>query len=168
MEDPTVRCSINLCGSLGPRPDELMHKVMALLAGRLQINLTRGQNQNTLQPREWKELRDAAGICSGAVRLVLATQDEVRSLITTSHGVTLELGGMSIVVEIENAFVEPKGITTSGAHAASVYAASAPASSAVPFELRVEQPDSGNGAGGETSQAPLPQEPSLAQTTVAR
>ena len=101
--------------------------------------------EGALQTYQWREFKDGAGQCTGAMKVVLATPAEVRALISQIRGTSVEVGGEVKFVELENLNNSTATIQTNRL---------AETTTPIPTDARASG-RRGNGAGGRGHKAPL-------------
>ena len=76
----------------------LMDRVAEMLA----TNLTHNDGAITLNPNEWKALRDHHGRWDGRIQLEMGSQDRLNDAFSKLHGAGVEVNGMCHTMEVEN------------------------------------------------------------------
>ena len=105
--DPSLSSMIVIRGALGANPDQLVEDLMAIIASRIGLVLSRGECERNLKPGQWRQVVDGAGQCTGSVRLVLASLVEVRSLGSNVSATAVEINGHVQHIEVHNALLVP-------------------------------------------------------------
>ena len=145
-KEAAVSAVVTIHGSLGAAPFALIQKVMDRIAESLGVILEPADPDNALRTYQWREFRDAADECTGAIKLTLSTPCEVQLLFARVRGAAVEVGGQQMFVEVQNLYqymaaLPPDLLTHT---AASMRDVTAPRSTR------------GNAGGDRGIQAPLP------------
>jgi hypothetical protein len=104
--DPTVSSIIAIQGALGAEPEKLIIDLMAIVASKIGVQLCQGPYEKALSAGQRRQFVDATGKCTGSVRLVLTSADEVQRLKASIHSTAIEVNGSVQHVEVHNSLLE--------------------------------------------------------------
>lgn len=151
-KDAAVSAVVTIHGSLGAAPFTLIQKVMDRIAESLSVTLEHADPDNALRTYQWREFRDAADECTGAMKLTLATPLEVQRLLSRVRGAAIKVGGELTFVEVQNLYqymtMLPPDLLT--------HTVTSTPDDSTPY------PTQGNAGGDRGTQAPLPPTQGLA------
>ena len=103
-KEAAMSAVVTIHGSLGAAPFALIQKVMDRIAESLGVILEPADPDNALRTYQWREFRDAADECTGAIKLTLSTPCEVQLLFARVRGAAVEVGGQQMFVEVQNLY----------------------------------------------------------------
>ena len=99
--------TIQIRGTLGPEPAELMRDVMCTLNSKLNANLKEQPVDERLNTGGWQLLKTVGTeSLSGWIRVKLSNKPEVDGLIKAFHGSTIKVGELLATIQISNLALE--------------------------------------------------------------
>ena len=94
-------------GILGADPHQLITDLMAIIAERTGLSISCGQSDKTLCTGQWRQLTDEANQCTGSIRIVLASEAEVKCLSSRVNATAVEINGRTQHIEVHNSLLVP-------------------------------------------------------------